>query len=328
MDAVKAEIERKRKLAQEAKSSKKQKYFRRKDLEDVQGSKSKLDEEEKALKDEEAMESPPSLSSPSKRNTSDTGSDRTDSSTISSPKASLPKKEVIAMLRRLGEPITMFGESDGRREERLRKCQSERDTDVFDEGADNYSASMRGKDKEDDKKGERSAIETEADLHRRDGSSDVHDICYVYLKRLMMGWEKDIDELPAEYKKKPDGRKEVGILKQTQSYINPLFKLLLKRSVPKDIMSHLEEMVGCMKERRYTDALDSYLRIAIGNAPWPMGVTMVGIHERAGREKLFANNMAHVLNDDRQLHYLHAVRRLLTVCQKKNPNPDPSKNIG
>jgi len=26
--------------------------------------------------------------------------------------------------------------------------------------------------------------------------------------------------------------------------------------------------------------------LAIGNAPWPMGVTMVGIHERAGRSKI------------------------------------------
>eukprot|EP01047_Picozoa_sp_COSAG01_P079917 COSAG01_NODE_15339_length_1347_cov_1243.159455_3_plen_27_part_01 len=26
--------------------------------------------------------------------------------------------------------------------------------------------------------------------------------------------------------------------------------------------------------------------LTIGNAPWPMGVTSVGIHERAGREKI------------------------------------------
>ena len=35
--------------------------------------------------------------------------------------------------------------------------------------------------------------------------------------------------------------------------------------------------------------------MAIGNAPWPIGVTMVGIHARTGREKIFSKHVAHVL---------------------------------
>ena len=42
-------------------------------------------------------------------------------------------------------------------------------------------------------------------------------------------------------------------------------------------------------------ANDSYLQMAIGNAPWPIGVTMVGIHARTGREKIFAQNVARIL---------------------------------
>lgn len=41
-------------------------------------------------------------------------------------------------------------------------------------------------------------------------------------------------------------------------------------------------------------ANDSYLQMAIGNAPWPIGVTMVGIHARTGREKIFAQNVARI----------------------------------
>lgn len=36
--------------------------------------------------------------------------------------------------------------------------------------------------------------------------------------------------------------------------------------------------------------------MAIGNAPWPIGVTMVGIHARTGREKIFAQNVARILS--------------------------------
>lgn len=73
--------------------------------------------------------------------------------------------------------------------------------------------------------------------------------------------------------------------------------------------------------------------MAIGNAPWPIGVTMVGIHARTGREKIFAKSIAHVLNDETQRKYiqvlyngdiamsccslLQAVKRLMTFCQRK-----------
>lgn len=38
-------------------------------------------------------------------------------------------------------------------------------------------------------------------------------------------------------------------------------------------------------------AHEEYLRTAIGNAPWPIGLTMVGIHERTGREKIMSNKV-------------------------------------
>jgi pre-mRNA-splicing factor 18 len=44
--------------------------------------------------------------------------------------------------------------------------------------------------------------------------------------------------------------------------------------------------------------------MAIGNAPWPIGVTMVGIHARTGREKIFSQQIAHVLNDETQRKYI------------------------
>ncbi|KAH8031885.1 hypothetical protein HPB51_021074 [Rhipicephalus microplus] len=43
-------------------------------------------------------------------------------------------------------------------------------------------------------------------------------------------------------------------------------------------------------------ANDAYLQMAIGNAPWPIGVTMVGIHARTGREKIFSQNIARILH--------------------------------
>ena len=47
--------------------------------------------------------------------------------------------------------------------------------------------------------------------------------------------------------------------------------------------------------------------MAIGNAPWPIGVTMVGIHARTGREKINDRNVAHVLNDETQRKYIQVI---------------------
>ncbi len=55
--------------------------------------------------------------------------------------------------------------------------------------------------------------------------------------------------------------------------------------------------------------------MAIGNAPWPIGVTMVGIHARTGREKIFSQQIAHVLNDETQRKYIQ-VYNTAWVCSK------------
>jgi len=87
------------------------------------------------------------------------------------------------------------------------------------------------------------------------------------------------------------------------------------------------EIVDNLKKREYVKANDAYLRLAIGNAPWPIGVTMVGIHERSAREKIFTNQVAHILNDEITRKYIQSIKRLMTFCQTVYPT-DPSKSVG
>lgn len=53
--------------------------------------------------------------------------------------------------------------------------------------------------------------------------------------------------------------------------------------------------------------------MAIGNAPWPIGVTMVGIHARTGREKIFSKHVAHVLNDETQRKYIQVGASMVLI---------------
>jgi len=74
------------------------------------------------------------------------------------------------------------------------------------------------------------------------------------------------------------------------------------------------------------EASSTYLQMAIGNAPWPIGVTMVGIHARTGREKIFSQQIAHVLNDETQRKFIQGLKRLMSVCQRLYPT-DPSRSL-
>lgn len=93
-----------------------------------------------------------------------------------------------------------------------------------------------------------------------------------------------------------------------------------------NIFSAVQHLLYCTLVNDLFQASDAYLQMAIGNAPWPIGVTMVGIHARTGREKIFSKNVAHVLNDETQRKYIQALKRLMTKCQHFFPT-DPSRCV-
>lgn len=45
-------------------------------------------------------------------------------------------------------------------------------------------------------------------------------------------------------------------------------------------------------DRNYIKANEHFLEMAIGNSPWPIGATMVGIHARPGRERIASKHVA------------------------------------
>merc|ERR1712176_1004116 len=108
---------------------------------------------------------------------------------------------------------------------------------------------------------------------------------------------------------------------------------LKSHTITKEVKNGIWLMVQAMKERNYMHANAILLNaIAIGNAPWPIGVTQVGIHTKsAAREKISTshsnkNAAAHIMRDEATRKYLHGLKRLLTVVQRIFPT-DPSRCI-
>lgn len=248
----------------------------------------------------------------------------------------LSKQEVVRRLRGLKEPITLFGEEDWDRFNRLRDLELARE-DGSKGQRNTFQKKLRemeAKDAEEDvyrytgaklpqldsKKGE-TKTDVDGNIDEEAAMSSKEDYVHFQIRKYMRLWQSEIDAMSTEERRTRKGRSLEITYEQTKDWLNPLFKLLRKRKAEKKILDALKNIFEAAAEREYVQANSLYLeQLAIGNAPWPMGATMVGIHARAAREKIGEDKIAHVMNDEQTRKYIQAVKRLLTVAQRHFPS--------
>ncbi|CAL4144867.1 unnamed protein product [Meganyctiphanes norvegica] len=261
-----------------------------------------------------------------------TGS-KTDEANVQEAPA-LPRAEVLRRLRERDEPILLFGESEEgafRRLRRLEILEPEINRGLrndFQEALERVDQAYLneilknqdggGVSRDVALIGEEITMESikEQALELENGSNVIK--CKVvlnFVQLILQIWGKTHNSRLEAEKVSVRGKMDSATYTQTQTYLKPLIKGLKKRSLPEDIMECLVEIVENCIERDYVKANDVYLQMAIGNAAWPIGVTMVGIHARTGREKIFSKHVAHVLNDETQRKYIQGLKRLMTKCQ-------------
>jgi pre-mRNA-splicing factor 18 len=334
--ALKAEIEKKRKLAEEV--PKPGKYVKRGDIEKEL---IKKHQEKKQVNSphQQQPDTPSPIKSP--ENVNEKATPTEDSGNVTEQVPLLSKNIVIQRLRERGQPITLFGETDWQIYQRLRLLE-EREPIEYIQGMDNEfgkaikeidkgEGEKRDDDDDDDLLGKigKSGNSDEASRAALDPTTATckEDFILLLFKKLLNEWEQELSDRPEGEKRTAQGKVATATYKQCRKHIKPLFKLLKERHLAEDILDPVHEIGQFMLQREYVKANDTYLQMAIGNAPWPMGVTMVGIHERSAREKIFSNQVAHVLNDETQRKYIQSIKRIMTWSQHKYPNA-PSKCVG
>eukprot|EP00037_Helgoeca_nana_P008057 m.72092 g.72092 ORF g.72092 m.72092 type:complete len:365 (-) comp18699_c0_seq1:1821-2915(-) len=255
----------------------------------------------------------------------------------------LPETEVARRLRNRDEPIRLFGEDLIDIFRRLRKLELEAPLDsVRDRQRNDFMEARTAVDKDmvkeelgDDAGAQKKkesryvwkdvAEKVEKELGKGDPHRDQR-ILRQFLKCLLQMWGDDLDSRSTEDKRAGDGTRASTIFRQTQLYIAPLLKHFKAKDTPRELIPLLVEIAQYMQQREYQKANDAYIRMSIGNAPWPTGVTNVGIHSRPGREKIFSQNIAHILNDENSRKYIQSLKRLMTYCQTRFPT-DSSKSF-
>ncbi|KAJ3555160.1 hypothetical protein NPX13_g10419 [Xylaria arbuscula] len=120
----------------------------------------------------------------------------------------------------------------------------------------------------------------------------------------------------------------INAMVSSRANMVPLFRKFESADLDDDILKPVVGIVQAAQERRYVDANDGYLRLSIGKAAWPIGVTMVGIHERSAREKLHDGERGHVMGDEVTRKYLQSIKRCLTFAQVRWPPEDIRQLMG
>lgn len=152
---------------------------------------------------------------------------------------------------------------------------------------------------------------------------------YIYkcFRGALYEWQGQVESMD---RNSPAGRQAERLWEEAEDSVRPLLKLLKAGELPADIKNPCLAMVDCILAGDYKGAGDAYLSLAVGNAQWLIGVSQVGLHERAAREKVYLGKIAHVMNDETQRKYILSLKRCITWLQENSSegqSADPSRKL-
>ena len=247
-----------------------------------------------------------------------------DSTPLNDDEADIPEEELLEKLQTLSEPRRLFAETHPQRLRRYRKLQSALLAPTLSTGPIPTTLPLVP---EADMKVP-TTVPTDPDavnlLHRQIAS---------YFTLLLTEWALALARRPREVKESFTGKAALSSHDLAVQNLTPLFRRLESATLAPALLTAIHEIVHLAQMKRYVDANDAYLRVSIGKAAWPIGVTMVGIHERSAREKLHESEKgggreAHILADETTRKLLQGIKRCLSFAQTRWPPEDGGQIMG
>nr|POF03453.1 pre-mrna-splicing factor 18 [Quercus suber] len=227
-------------------------------------------------------------------------------------------------LRELGEPTVLFGETHVQRLRRWKKMTSQALAKPLSNGPIPTTLELL---KEKDMKVPSSLPKDE------EGKTYLRRQLASYFDMVLSEWQRALARRSTEVKASFTGRQALNSHLSALENLRPLFLKLETSALPDTLLAPILEIVDLAQKTRYVDANDAYLRLSIGKAAWPIGVTMVGIHERSAREKLHESDKdggkeAHILADETTRKMLQGIKRCLSFAQTRWPPEDGGQLMG
>ncbi|KAJ2016697.1 hypothetical protein GGI06_003053, partial [Coemansia sp. S85] len=242
--AISSETKKRKKLYEQAAaksddaSSSHKKYVRVADLEQAAAATKTNSTAETATRSHAATSDKSSSGDPAATTTASESRRDDESSQVA---GAVSAEEAVRRLRARGEPIRLFGESDGQRQRRLRMLElSEEKSDgqrnefrhvlaQVEAGAmlDDLRRQAKMSNDEEEKRQRRYALLAAYDVTPISLSllrSDMDQLCtllYVYFKRLLYEWDDYLATRPGEERRSAEGKMAAATQRQSADYLKP-----------------------------------------------------------------------------------------------------------
>ncbi|KAL5333277.1 hypothetical protein BJX70DRAFT_392325 [Aspergillus crustosus] len=232
----------------------------------------------------------------------------------------ISEEELTEKLRELGEPVRLFGETHRGRVRRYKKLVNRQEVQKMTDGP--IPTTLEPVPEVEMKIPSAVPKDTE-------GRQFLFRQLASYFNMVLSEWELALAKRDITVKQSLHGRQAYNAMVQSRENMAPLIRKFEKSDIDDTVLEHVVEIINKAQQRRYVDANDAYLRLSIGKAAWPIGVTMVGIHERSAREKLHqGDKQAHILSDEITRKFLQSIKRCLSFAQTRWPPDDQLQIMG
>ena len=212
--------------------------------------------------------------------------------------ATKPIADLQSFLRLIGEPCRVFAESD---EDLIKRYNTVRSDMRIDQKSVESTPSSRQMTPPAE------ICEWLQEALRVDSS----DIILRWIATVFLRWKDELNgDLSGTWCPTDDLSDEIKLFMKTQNTLEPMIHALLSGQVDIELRKDLEAVVRFALAKQFADANNAYLRLSIGNKPWPIGVGHVFIQERASMDRIATST--HLMNNERVRGYVQSIKRLLT----------------
>lgn len=208
---------------------------------------------------------------------------------------------------RLDEAIQVFDQQDEQltKEEQLEKLsilvRNERKNDKYSRFLDEENAAPPSIDP--------------GDIGRADMVRKLSLQCRKFIKQILLFWqEHDSQNLgSSSLLEAPE-----SVLSEVKRDVVKLLYKLRAGTLSPDLVAGLSTIFFYIQQRDFRRANEAYLKLSIGNVPYPVGVRDVGIHARSADAKIAGDDklsLANIMQSENMRRWIIAVKRIINFCE-------------
>ncbi|MES1909285.1 MAG: hypothetical protein MHM6MM_002048 [Cercozoa sp. M6MM] len=246
-------------------------------------------------------------------------------------------EEVTSKLRELSQPVRLFAETERGRWYRLHRvlrgdfsAAAAQQSDAEYLRATRDSAAKKEAAAREKKRRSVKRMRKYVAWRSRDAVRTTADYVHFFIKRVLLFWQLELAHEAQKHVVAAAGDIESVVLpeelrqshamwSETRRDLRPFVRDLMDRTMDDTIVKKAAVVIDHCIKQDYVAAEQAYFDLSIGRSNWAQGVTQVGIHIRASRNRVMESNLKNPMDDPVMRRATQAIKTLVSTCQRMWP---------